>query len=294
VIIAGRVATIKWINIADISGELVSFTTEEPVVESGFLSNQEVRKIYLGGGNGVPTDRFEYKIGDGTATAILDFTALPPQIEIATPELTVEANAVLSVVDLGEVTATDPTEGPVAISSDAPAAFPLGTTTVTYVASDSAGNSAMATQTVTVIDITAPYFSALPQALSVEATANPMPVLLDPPPATDIFAVTLVSDAPASGFLLGDTVVTWTATDANGNSASVQQTVTITDTTPPLFTHTDNPAELSVRWVRKASGGERCIQGQPCAAAQDWPDLCGWHGSRSRSGPAVARNGRER
>jgi hypothetical protein len=238
IIIAGRVATIQQLYYTDtVPSYATSFSTVEPVVESGILSNQVVHKIELGGGSGVPTDRFAYRSGDGgTATAILDFTSLPPQIAIANPELMAEANAVLSVVDLGEVTATDPTEGAVAVSSDAPAAFPLGTTTVTYTASDSAGNSATATQTVTVVDTTVPHFPALPLARSVEATADPMPVTLDPPQATDIFAVTVVSDAPAGGFPLGDTIVAWTATDVSGNSAGVLQIVTITDTTPPLFT----------------------------------------------------------
>jgi hypothetical protein len=246
VIIAGRVATVHQVNVSDtVPSYVTGFSTVEPIVEGdGMLVWQRVHKIAPAGGSGVPTDRFEYQTFDGSATAILDFGPLPPEIHIADPSVVAEANAVLSTVDLGTVTATDPTEGAVEVTSDAPETFPLGPTTVTYVASDSGGNTSTATQTVTVVDTTPPQFPALPPAMSVEASADPMPLTLDPPEATDIFPVTLTSDMPAGGLLLGDTVISWTATDANGNSATAPQTVTVTDTTPPEFTSL--PADLTV------------------------------------------------
>jgi hypothetical protein len=42
----------------------------------------------------------------------------------------------------------------------------------------------------------------------------------------------VTNDAPAS-FPVGTTLVTWTATDRNGNSASCEQQVIVRDTTPP-------------------------------------------------------------
>jgi len=53
--------------------------------------------------------------------------------------------------------------------------------------------------------------------------------------ASDIFAVTITNDAPAS-FALGATLVTWTATDANGNTSTGTQNVTVTDNTAPVLT----------------------------------------------------------
>jgi Ca2+-binding RTX toxin-like protein len=52
--------------------------------------------------------------------------------------------------NLGVVTASD-TAGPVTVTNNAPAVFPLGTTTVTWTATDAAGNKVTVTQVVTAI-----------------------------------------------------------------------------------------------------------------------------------------------
>jgi hypothetical protein len=98
---------------------------------------------------------------------------------------------------------------------------------VTWTATDAAGNSASATQTVTVSDTTAPTLTA-PADVTVEAAGLQTVVELGAATATDSVDPdpTVTSDAPAT-FSLGSTVVTWTATDAAGNSASATQTVTV-------------------------------------------------------------------
>src|SRR5207245_1433481 len=66
---------------------------------------------------------------------------------------------------------------------------------------------------------------------------------LGTPTASDsCSSVTLSNDAPAS-FPKGPTVVTWTATDSNGNTATCQQTVTVNDNQPPVLTC---PADVTV------------------------------------------------
>ncbi|MFD2878933.1 hypothetical protein ACFTAO_27880 [Paenibacillus rhizoplanae] len=52
--------------------------------------------------------------------------------------------------------------------------------------------------------------------------------------ATDIFKVTITSNAPES-FALGTTEFTWTATDANGNVSTGVQQITVVDTTKPVL-----------------------------------------------------------
>src|SRR5206468_7556196 len=68
-------------------------------------------------------------------------------------------------------TATDDCRTPV-VTSDPPTVFPPGTTTVTFTATDAAGNSAHAATTVTVVDRTAPSITALVATPSVLAPAN--------------------------------------------------------------------------------------------------------------------------
>ncbi|MFD2878935.1 hypothetical protein ACFTAO_27890 [Paenibacillus rhizoplanae] len=76
--------------------------------------------------------------------------------------------------------------------------------------------------------------------------------------ATDIFKVTITSNAPES-YALGTTEVTWTATDANGNVSTGVQKITVVDTTKPVL---KLPADKTVEATAlKNSGGDRCGNG---------------------------------
>lgn len=146
----------------------------------------------------------------------------------------VEATAVLSMVDTGLATATDIFE--VEISSDAPEdGFPLGTMTVTWTARDENGNEAQATQGVMVEDTIPPVIS-VPADVTAEATAIRSPLSIGAATATDIFEVVVTNNAPLDGFLFGETIVSWVATDAHENESSGSQRVTVVDTTPPVIT----------------------------------------------------------
>jgi hypothetical protein len=131
-----------------------------------------------------------------------------------------------------------------AITNDAPSLFPLGVTTVTFTATDAAGNDVMATSTVTVIDTTAPQVSP-PADVTLEGDTIGGAELTGPGIANfllsagsgdivDVIPI-ITNDAPAV-FPLGETVVTFTAADDEGNTASATATVTIVDTTPPVLT----------------------------------------------------------
>ncbi|CAE6505020.1 Outer membrane phospholipase A (fragment) [Candidatus Nitrosotenuis uzonensis] len=168
---------------------------------------------------------------------VIDTTAptIVPPVDVTTEASSANAN----VVDLGVAQATDAVTI-ASITSNAPSVFALGETIVTWTATDSSGNSATATQKVTVIDTTAPAIVA-PSTIVFEATSpSENTISLALPEATDsVSEVTITSDAP-SVFALGETIVTWTATDSSGNSATATQKVTVIDTTAPKLVIPDN------------------------------------------------------
>jgi gliding motility-associated-like protein len=104
---------------------------------------------------------------------------------------------------------------------------------------DAAGNSTTCTQTVTVEDTQAPIITECPADLTISADVDlcsASEVDLGMPMATDNCdsELTITNDAPEV-FELGETIVTWTVTDAAGNSTTCTQTVTVEDTQVPVI-----------------------------------------------------------
>src|SRR5207253_7221029 len=83
---------------------------------------------------------------------------VPADVSRGTGAGATACTAVVSDTELGTPTATDDAPGVVVTRSGVPAgnAFPLGTTIVTYTATDAVGNTATATQRVIVTDTTPP------------------------------------------------------------------------------------------------------------------------------------------
>jgi hypothetical protein len=99
---------------------------------------------------------------------------------------------------------------------------------------DNFGQSDSCSAAVTIIDSLDPDISC-PADLTVEQTsADGTPVDLGDPTASDICDADpeVMNDAPVV-FPLGETIVTWTATDDCSNSSPCIQTVVVVDTTPP-------------------------------------------------------------
>lgn len=167
----------------------------------------------------------------------------------------VEATGPLTAVNLGTATAVDEDGRSLSVSNDAPAAFPVGSTTVTYKAIDEDGHTASSTQLVTITDTTPPAIDIQQPAITVEAISSTMPVNPGTVTANDLVdgMIVPVNNAPAM-FGFGVTTVEWTATDVAGNTATSQQLVTVQDTTPPIIAA---PAAVSAD----------SITGQPIAVA---------------------------
>ena len=145
---------------------------------------------------------------------------------------------------LEDAEATDVVDPKPVITNDAPDLLPLGQTVVTFTATDATGNQSTAQGTVNVVDTTRPLL-AVPGGLKGEGdvtggvyqTNTAVRAFLEGSTAMDIVDPNpVVADDAPNLFPVGDTVVTFTATDASGNQATAQATVTIVDTTPPLVT----------------------------------------------------------
>ena len=174
---------------------------------------------------------------DTQIVTIIDTTI--PEI-VAPSDVTVEATGTSNtVVEIGQATIYDIIQVE-SVTSDSPDTFPLGETVITWTATDSSGNSATATQTVTVVDTTAPSVTA-PDSITIEASGaegNLVDIGLGSGSDT-VEIISVTSDSPDT-FPLGETVITWTATDSSGNSATATQTVTVVDTTAPELTVPEN------------------------------------------------------
>jgi len=94
-----------------------------------------------------------------TANAILDLVA-PVIANVPAPIQREQTNLAGTPVVVPLQTATDNCDDSVTITSNAPPVFPLGLTTVTFTASDDAGNTSQAQTTVTVVDTTPPTVTA--------------------------------------------------------------------------------------------------------------------------------------
>ncbi|HEY0742921.1 MAG TPA: HYR domain-containing protein [Chryseosolibacter sp.] len=115
-------------------------------------------------------------------------------------------------------------------------AFSVGTTTVTYTATDGAGNQATCSFNVIVKDVTKPVVTSCPSNISLTTATCGAAVSWTPPTATDICGVTLTSNfAPGATFPVGTTAVTYTATDPSGNSQTCTFNVTVVDNVLPVI-----------------------------------------------------------
>jgi len=157
---------------------------------------------------------------------------LPPVV-IPAANITIEATAPTTPVNLGVPNVVDNMDPNPTVAPTPAGPYPVGTTLVTWSATDAAGNIGTATQTVTVTDTTAPVITApAAQTFSISSPtmAADIAAHLATVTATDLVGLVLpiTNDAPIAGFPVGNTTVTFTALDAAGNAGIATTVITVT------------------------------------------------------------------
>jgi len=161
-------------------------------------------------------------------------TSVAPTADTTPPVITISGDAYINheqgttYTDAG-ATATDNVDGDVSVDVSGNVDKAVADTyTITYSASDQAGNSATATRTVVVLDTVAPTIT-----LNGEANVTiELGTAYSDPGATSTDSVDGVLDVSVSGTVeteIGEYTLTYTATDAGGNSASVDRIVTVVE-----------------------------------------------------------------
>jgi hypothetical protein len=110
----------------------------------------------------------------------------------------------------------------------------LGTVTRTWTATDCAGNSSQASQTITIADTTPPVISGVGSGQLIEC---PEDIVFSEPTVSDTCdsapSLTYEDKDDRDECGLGEIQRTWTATDCAGNTSTATQTIKIQDTTAP-------------------------------------------------------------
>ncbi|HVM59820.1 MAG TPA: HYR domain-containing protein [Verrucomicrobiae bacterium] len=185
---------------------------------------------------GLGTNSVSFTVDDGrgnsnSCTAMVIVRDVTPPVIQCTAEITVNANpgvCFATGVSLGTVTVSDNCSV-AAVTSNAPASFPVGTNAVIWTAIDPSGNTATCTQQVVVLDSQAPVISC-PADVVVKipfGATHARGVALSSPVASDNCGVVGVANDASSCFAVGTNTVVWTALDANGNSSTCTQRVIV-------------------------------------------------------------------
>lgn len=171
----------------------------------------------------------------GSATVTVVDVNLPTITAPAAITTTTDTDCTATGIVLGTPITTDNCSI-ATVTNNAPTVFPIGTTTVTWTVTDGSGNIATTTQSVTVTDNVLPTITEpAPVTVSTNNGCYAINVNLGTAITADNCSVASVTNNGLSTYPLGDTIVTWTVTDASGNSAIATQVITVVDTTLPTI-----------------------------------------------------------
>ncbi|WP_449555747.1 HYR-like domain-containing protein, partial [Hanstruepera flava] len=166
--------------------------------------------------------------------SVIDSTA--PALVGVPSDTTVQCDAIPAPAT---VTATDNCDTTLSVNyteTSNTVADGVGTIVREWSVTDDGGNTTTETQTITVIDSTAPALVGVPSDATVQCDAIPAPATVT---ATDNCDTTLsvnyseTSNTVADG--VGTIIREWSVTDDGGNTTTETQTITVIDSTAPAL-----------------------------------------------------------
>ncbi|MFM1931955.1 MAG: hypothetical protein RL226_1258, partial [Bacteroidota bacterium] len=221
-------------QVIDDCGNTVTILFEDQIAGSG--CTYDILRTYTA------TDLCGHQAQASTIITVVDNT--PPVISGVGPNTFVSCNAIPQPAN---AVAVDACGGnvPVTVSETQIGSGCSYIISRTYTAADLCGNGTSLTHLIYVQDSQAPFLLGVPDNAVIDCNA-PIPA-----PA-NVGALDNCGPAPQVNFIEFTenngcaTVIyrTWTATDQCGNQATAQQTITVVDTTAPVFTYV--PADAAV------------------------------------------------
>jgi len=173
---------------------------------------------------------------DSCSTNVTVVDCRPPVVSCPAPTIAECTGPTGATVDPPAVNASDRCSS-VSNYTDPPAAlYPIGTTAVSYTATDAFGNMSGCASSVTVRDTTKPVVTCpaptVVECTSVGGTNLNLPAVAASDTCSSISSRT---DPPSTLYPLGTTSVAYAATDSAGNTASCSSSVTVEDTVKPVL-----------------------------------------------------------
>ncbi|MFM1931968.1 MAG: hypothetical protein RL226_1271, partial [Bacteroidota bacterium] len=216
-------------QVTDNCGE-ASWTVSTETIEGGCPNNYTLVRTY------VATDACGNTTEAQQTIEIID--SIAPEFTYVAPSETIECTV---MVQSPSATASDNCDDMVDISvfeETIPGSCPQEYTIVrTYTATDNCGNSTTTTQTIQVVDTTAPIFSSVPMSMEIscdEELPTTMATASDNCGAVSIeFTDALISGDCPNAYTV---VRMWVATDECGNASSAETEYYVYDDQAPVFT----------------------------------------------------------
>ena len=174
----------------------------------------------------------------------------------STGNITTDAGLCTSSASIGTATSSDNCGiTSTLVSNSGP--YSVGTTTVTWTATDANGNTATCTQDVVVTDGENPTVTCPSTAnITTDAGLCTSTASIGTATGTDNCGVPTTAVDNAGPYSVGTTTVTWTATDANGNTATFTQDVVVTDGQNPTAVCADITVQLDANGNASITAGE--------------------------------------